>query len=398
MAEERKKGESDLIVQSFRKLISENMAVPVAAMSSLNLLIKESKANTWMELDQELRYYIDVLKKSCNNDDLGGRTNISLGSGCELFMKYVSRAFNIEDMDFDMCKEELLRRGKNLAGMSLSARAKIADWGHSFIADESTVLVHGSSRVVTSLILRAAQTKAFNIIMTEGKPVSEHFDCFKHARQYAEAGIPVNFIMDSAVGAAMERVDICIMGAEGVSENGGIVNKIGTYQIALCAKALNKPFYVAVESYKFARMYPLSQRDIQTLGGAHGSQPSTIRDVRRSSLRHDVNVPTSEGNKVPIQLSVQRPGDEPAVVEDDERQDDSNDSKKSPSKMSSVFEAVSEEEKAEALPLGSSAIGDVTFELPTIDFTPANLITLLFTDLGVLTPAAVSDELIRLYQ
>ena len=34
----------------------------------------------------------------------------------------------------------------------------------------------------------------------------------------------------------------------------------------------------------------------------------------------------------------------------------------------------------------------------TIDFTPAEYITLLFTDLGVLTPAAVSDELIRLYQ
>lgn len=40
----------------------------------------------------------------------------------------------------------------------------------------------------------------------------------------------------------------------------------------------------------------------------------------------------------------------------------------------------------------------VTVELPTIDFTPAKLITLLFTDLGVLTPAAVSEELIRLYQ
>jgi translation initiation factor 2B subunit (eIF-2B alpha/beta/delta family) len=34
----------------------------------------------------------------------------------------------------------------------------------------------------------------------------------------------------------------------------------------------------------------------------------------------------------------------------------------------------------------------------TIDFTPAEYITLLFTDLGVLTPAAVSDELIRMYQ
>lgn len=51
-----------------------------------------------------------------------------------------------------------------------------------------------------------------------------------------------------------------ITGAEGVVENGGVINKLGTYQIALCAKALNKPFYVAAESYKFARLYPLNQQ------------------------------------------------------------------------------------------------------------------------------------------
>lgn len=34
---------------------------------------------------------------------------------------------------------------------------------------------------------------------------------------------------------------------------------------------------------------------------------------------------------------------------------------------------------------------------PTIDYTPPQYITLLFTDLGVLTPSAVSDELIKLY-
>ncbi|EJK61408.1 hypothetical protein THAOC_18108, partial [Thalassiosira oceanica] len=42
--------------------------------------------------------------------------------------------------------------------------------------------------------------------------------------------------------------------------------------------------------------------------------------------------------------------------------------------------------------------GSVTIENPPVDFTPAKYITLLFTDLGVLTPSAVSDELIRLYQ
>jgi hypothetical protein len=35
---------------------------------------------------------------------------------------------------------------------------------------------------------------------------------------------------------------------------------ITTSQIAVCAKALNKPVYVAVESYKFARLYPLGQQ------------------------------------------------------------------------------------------------------------------------------------------
>ena len=34
-------------------------------------------------------------------------------------------------------------------------------------------------------------------------------------------------------------------------------------------------------------------------------------------------------------------------------------------------------------------------EVPTCDYTPAKYLTLLFTDLGVLTPAAVSDELIQ---
>lgn len=60
--------------------------------------------------------------------------------------------------------------------------------------------------------------------------------------------------------AVLCSVDLVLVGAEGVVENGGVINKLGTYQIALCAKALNKPFYVAAESYKFARLYPLNQQ------------------------------------------------------------------------------------------------------------------------------------------
>lgn len=38
--------------------------------------------------------------------------------------------------------------------------------------------------------------------------------------------------------------------------------QIGTYQMALCSKAYNKPFYVVAESFKFVRLYPLNQQDV----------------------------------------------------------------------------------------------------------------------------------------
>lgn len=39
-------------------------------------------------------------------------------------------------------------------------------------------------------------------------------------------------------------------------------SQIGTYQMAVCSKAHNKPFYVVAESFKFVRLYPLNQQDV----------------------------------------------------------------------------------------------------------------------------------------
>jgi translation initiation factor eIF-2B subunit alpha len=55
----------------------------------------------------------------------------------------------------------------------------------------------------------------------------------------------------------MSQVDCVFVGAEAVLENGGIVNRIGSFTIALCAKAHNKPFYVFTESLKFLKKFPL---------------------------------------------------------------------------------------------------------------------------------------------
>jgi translation initiation factor eIF-2B subunit alpha len=319
MSSEYSDGTSEAtVLNTFKLLIKEDVAVPVAAMYALVKLISSStQITTWMQLSDALKKAINTLKSATTLEVLGGRTAISLASGCELFMEIVKKA-SVDDTEFSKCKEDIVRRGEAFAKMSLVARTRIAEIGHSFVQDGHTVLVHGESRVAAQLIIEAAKSKQFTVILTEGRSHNNKSERKSTLINQLKDKIPIKVIYDSAVAAVMDQVDLCIVGAEGVMENGGIINKIGTYQLAIVAKALNKPFYVAVESYKFARMYPLSQRDVADLFCSN----------------HEPN-----NNK-----------------------DDSIDVEK-------LF----------------------------IDFTPAEYINLLFTDLGVLTPAAVSDELIRLH-
>ena len=56
----------------------------------------------------------------------------------------------------------------------------------------------------------------------------------------------------------MENIDFVLTGADAVVENGGIINRIGSYTVAIAAKAHGRPFYVLAESFKFARLFPLN--------------------------------------------------------------------------------------------------------------------------------------------
>lgn len=91
----------------------------------------------------------------------------------------------------------------------------------------------------------------------------------------------------------MEKVDFVLVGSEAVVESGGLINAIGSLQIAIIAKAANKPFYALAErwvfrvdldrlltilacSYKFHRLFPLSQYDLPSHNPRILSFPSPI--------------------------------------------------------------------------------------------------------------------------
>jgi len=47
----------------------------------------------------------------------------------------------------------------------------------------------------------------------------------------------------------MDKVDFVLVGSEAVVESGGLVNAVGSNQIAIIARAANKPFYALAERY-----------------------------------------------------------------------------------------------------------------------------------------------------
>lgn len=288
---------------------------------------------------------------------MAGRSHIALSSGCELFLKYVTRA-SLETPNFQQCKSHVLERGETFAAFSLQARDRIATVGSPFVREGSVILTHGRSKVVERLLLRAAliEKKRFNVLVLEGRPDAGGA---KSAQTYADAGIPTTVVLDSAMGYVMESrsVDMVLVGAEGVVENGGTVNKVGTFALGVMAKELGVPLYVAAESYKFTRLYPLNNADLPEMGGIVGSGGG-----KKSSLRFLDTLAWSANSSDEKSQIVQGGG------------------------LNNL--------KPYEVNLPSS----VSIENPPCDFTPAKYITLLFTDLGVLTPSAVSDELIRLYQ
>jgi len=322
-------------VAFFEELIGGDEAtLPLAAMHTLLRVIERSDATTMMRLQRELGAAKDAVWAAFSEvtprtlELLGRQTPISLSSGLELFQRYVTRvnddyeaqAFaKLESTDFAKAKAQLEQNGIKFLQDMAASREVISALGAPFVPEGATILTHGGSRVVAALLARARENgRKFTVLVTESQPLRSGYEM---AAALEEADIPVTVIPDSGVAFFMERVDLVVVGAEAVVESGGIVNRLGTASIAVNAKALSKPFCVAAESFKFARLYPLSQSDLP----AYCTFP--------------ICAPVAEG----------------AAAE------------KAPSS-------------------------------PACDYTSGEFITLLFTDVGVRTPAAISDELISFYQ
>ncbi|KAJ5479270.1 hypothetical protein N7530_004779 [Penicillium desertorum] len=335
------------IVATYNELLRSDadLTMPIAAIEALVLLLTHSASSTISET-------LDLLEKSTAHLKRSIPNPIGLSAGTDLFQRYLITTLQRPGQlgpagDFKAIRTHLLSNGRLFIRRAKESRDKIAAFGRGFIRDGSTILTNGGSRAVAALLQKAADEEGgpsavrFRVIYVlsstsqESKHPNEEPEGMETVRALRAKGVPVSTIPESAVAYSLGKADMVIVGAEGVVENGGIVSRMGTYQIGLLAKAIGKPFYVVAESHKFVRLYPLGQYDL------------------------------------PIEQQ--------------------------------VVEFKSEEDLAEERKQQSSVAdtnGDTPIKLPlcdSVDFTPPHLISALITDSGVLTPSAVSEELIKIW-
>lgn len=169
-------------------------------------------------------------------------------------MKERAAQLRLQGVGLDVLVRELEKEADAIAQEDVVVNRQIGAHGAQLIADGDGVLTHcntGSLATVdygTALgVIRAAheQGKRIRVYADETRPFLQ--GARLTAWELMQDGIDVTLITDNMAGYVMQKglVQLVIVGADRIAANGDVANKIGTYSVALLAKAHGIPFYVA---------------------------------------------------------------------------------------------------------------------------------------------------------
>ena len=235
-----------IAAEKIRKLeVQGARNVAIAAITATEILANQTEARTKKEFLKELLKARETLFASRETEPL-------MRNAIRLIINQVEKNTekNIKKLveTVSTASQQFLRDLEN-------SKERIAEIGSRRIRNDSTILTHCHSSTVTHLLKKAKQDgKVFQIICTETRPV---FQGKITAREMLGLDVETTFIVDSAARFFMNQVDLVIVGADAITSEGNVINKIGTSTVALVAQEARTPFYVVSELLKFdpATMY-----------------------------------------------------------------------------------------------------------------------------------------------
>jgi len=155
----------------------------------------------------------------------------------------------LPDDDLPIMRAEFVERAQALVAQSQQAAGDAARHAAELIPSGATVLTHSLSSTVRE-VLGLLQGRA-TVIFSESRPRLEGH----RFGQWLSAGeLSGQLITDAQLGHFAARADVALVGADAVLGDGSVVNKVGTYLLALAARDNDLPFYVCCESFKHTEL------------------------------------------------------------------------------------------------------------------------------------------------
>jgi eIF-2B alpha/beta/delta-like uncharacterized protein len=192
----------------------------------------------------------------------------------------------------DYIKSLAVSKADELARVSLQAIAEITSCGLGLIAEGDKIMTHSySSTVMAVLEETSAEGRHIEVIATRSGAGGTGQ---RIARELGRRGMKVTFIDDTAAGLYVSSADKVMVGADRVCADGGIVNGVGTYPLALAAQKAAVPFYVLCETLKFDHRMRSEEVDLEE------KEPSEI--VGRAKLPPQVTIKNPYFDLTPLEL------------------------------------------------------------------------------------------------
>lgn len=241
-------------------------AIGASAAFGMALAARNSSAETLPQLVADLRAAAETLKAA-------RPTAVNLAWAVD---RLLAMAESGTFTQIDLLRQAMLDEAQRIADADVETNRRMGAHGADLIEDGSTVLHHCNTGALATVdygtalgVIRAAheQGKRFHVLLDETRPRLQGSRL--SAWELDRLGISYDIIADTAAGYYMRtgEVRLVLVGADRIAANGDVANKIGTYQLAIMAKAHNIPFYTVA---------PTSTIDMAL---AHGDQiPIEERD------------------------------------------------------------------------------------------------------------------------
>ncbi len=192
-------------------------------------------------------------------------TAVNLAWGVRRLLHLARKA---RDLPLPGIKAALVAEARAMQAEDIRINRAMGQHGQGLLPEQARVLTHCNAGGLATAgygtavgVIRAAAEagKRIMVWVDETRPLLQ--GARLTAWELQRAGIPATLITDNMAGHFMARgqVDVVVVGADRIARNGDVANKIGTYSVALLARAHGIPFYVAA---------PISTLDLDLTDGS----------------------------------------------------------------------------------------------------------------------------------